>query len=182
MGIIAVAGAWMAGCGGEREAGLRQGQGTSTQSDVTETKEGSAMGEKVVKTDAEWKKELTSEQYEVMREKGTERPFSGKYWNTKDEGEYQCAGCGLVLFKSEGKFDSGCGWPSFDAPAAGVRLTTAEDTSFGMERTEVMCPRCGSHMGHVFHDGPTATGLRYCINSASLKFDPVEKKEDVGKK
>jgi peptide-methionine (R)-S-oxide reductase len=131
------------------------------------------MTNQISKTDAEWRQELTPEQYRVLREKGTERAFTGKYWNTHEAGDYKCAGCGLVLFKSEAKFDSGCGWPSFSAPAGTNAVTMQDDTSFGMHRIEVLCPRCGGHLGHVFDDGPAPTGLRYCINSASLAFDPT---------
>ena len=135
------------------------------------------MSNKVEKTDVEWRKELTPEQYRVLRQKGTERAFTGEFWNTHDAGNYKCAGCGLVLFKSETKFDSGCGWPSFYAPADTNVVATHEDLSHGMDRTEVLCPRCGGHLGHVFEDGPKDKGgLRYCINSASLKFDKAEKK------
>jgi peptide-methionine (R)-S-oxide reductase len=137
------------------------------------------MPDKVTKTDAEWKKELTPEQYNVLREKGTERAFTGKYWDTKDPGVYHCAGCGAVLFKSEAKFDSGCGWPSFDAPVSTNAVVTHDDNSYFMHRTEVLCPKCGGHLGHVFDDGPTATGLRYCINSASIKLE--KKPDDAGK-
>lgn len=122
-------------------------------------------------TDAEWRQQLTPEQYRVLRQKGTELPFTGAYWNTKDEGVYRCAGCGELLFVSNSKFDSGCGWPSFDQPADGRKITESQDRTHGMVRTEVTCSRCGGHLGHVFDDGPTATGLRYCINSASLKFE-----------
>lgn len=130
------------------------------------------MTERVIKTDDEWKKELTPEQFHVLREKGTESAFSGKYWNSHDHGTYICAGCGLELFSSAAKYDSGTGWPSFSAPIAPENVTTKEDKSFFMHRTEVLCPRCGGHLGHVFEDGPKPTGLRYCMNSAALGFVP----------
>ena len=133
-----------------------------------------SMTNKLTKTDAEWQKELTPEQYRVLREKDTERAFTGKFWNTHEDGTYKCAGCGLELFKSEAKFDSGCGWPSFSAPATTNAVATHDDTSFGMHRIEVLCPRCGGHLGHVFDDGPAPTGQRYCINSASLKFEKAD--------
>lgn len=132
------------------------------------------MTNKVQKTDEEWRKQLTPEQYRVLRQKGTERAFTGEFWNAHDAGNYKCAGCGLVLFESGTKFDSGCGWPSFYAPA-GSNTVAAQLDADGL-RTEVMCPRCGGHLGHVFEDGPKPTGLRYCINSASLKFEKIEKK------
>lgn len=125
----------------------------------------------IQKTDADWKKELTPEQYEVLREKGTERPFSGEYVNTFEKGEYVCAACANVLFYSDAKFHSDCGWPSFDKAIKGS-VTYVTDTTLGMTRTEVNCARCGGHLGHVFEDGPTETGQRFCTNSVSVKFIP----------
>jgi peptide-methionine (R)-S-oxide reductase len=126
---------------------------------------------KVHKTDAEWRAQLTPEQYRVMREKGTERPHTGKYAQTTDAGTYHCAGCGEPLFASETKFDAHCGWPSFTEPIEGSAIAEHEDRSHGMRRTEVLCASCDAHLGHVFPDGPGPNGLRYCINSASLDLD-----------
>ena len=127
--------------------------------------------DKIHKSDEEWRKSLTPEQYRILREKGTERAYTGQYTETKTPGVYLCAACGLELFPSETKFDSGCGWPSFYDPLGKDRVEEHEDRSHGMVRTEVNCARCGGHLGHVFPDGPNPTGLRYCINSASLRLN-----------
>ena len=123
------------------------------------------------KDEAAWREQLTAEEFYVLREKGTERAFTGEYWNVWKEGAYHCRGCGELLFQSDTKFDAGCGWPSFDRPATEGVVKEARDTSHGMIRTEVLCQKCGGHLGHVFPDGPTETGQRYCINSLSIKLE-----------
>jgi len=128
-----------------------------------------------MRDDSYWKDKLSSDEFHVLREKGTERAFTGEYWNCDDAGIYRCRACGEPLFESDKKFDAGCGWPSFDRPMENTALEEIRDTSHGMIRTEVTCRKCGGHLGHVFPDGPTDTGLRYCINSLSIKLDSEEK-------
>ena len=130
------------------------------------------MSEPVVKSDEEWRAELTPAQYQVLRKKGTEPPFTGRYVHSKDDGMFRCAACGAALFSSTAKFDSGTGWPSFTEPAVADAVELVDDNSHGMRRTEVVCRRCGGHLGHVFPDGPAPAGQRYCINSLSLELDP----------
>jgi methionine-R-sulfoxide reductase len=125
---------------------------------------------KIVRSEAEWKKILTPEQYHILREKGTDRPFAGKYYLSHDNGVYKCAACGNELFTSDMKFDSDCGWPSFDKEIEGGKIIQQEDRSYGMVRTEILCAKCGSHLGHIFDDGPTLTGKRYCVNSTSINL------------
>ncbi len=136
------------------------------------------MKDKISKTNDEWLDQLSVEQFQVCRDKGTERPFSGKYHDSKEPGVYRCVCCGERLFSSQTKFESGTGWPSFAAPVDAEQIRTQEDHSHGMQRIEVLCARCDAHLGHVFPDGPQPTGLRYCINSVSLDLDPEKSKQD----
>lgn len=135
----------------------------------------SQMENKVIKSDEEWKKELSPEAYQILRQKATERAFTGKYWNNFEYGTYVCAGCGTPLFESDTKFESSCGWPSYFEPIDSSRIIYKEDRSHGMIRTEVLCAKCGGHLGHIFDDGPPPTGKRYCINSGAMKFIPKNK-------
>ena len=141
-----------------------------SQNNQTNIKPKGAMSDKVIKTDEEWKKVLNPEQFEVLRKKGTESPYSGKYFLHKEKGVYVCAACGQELFKSDTKFNAGCGWPNFSDVIDSSKVVYTKDKTFGMDRTEITCAKCGGHLGHVFDDGPAPTGLRYCINSVSLEF------------
>jgi peptide-methionine (R)-S-oxide reductase len=140
------------------------------------------MSRKIEKSEAEWRAQLSPSEYHVTREKGTERAFTGEYWNHWEKGAYRCVCCGAPLFDSADKFDAGCGWPSFSSAAAPENIESVEDRSHYMLRTEVLCQQCGAHLGHVFDDGPQPTGLRYCINSASIRHDGGSAQSDSGKK
>jgi len=167
MAVLLGASGWLPG----RISAALAGEGARGSIRVYSVREkGYFMTEKVSKTDAEWRKLLAPEPYQVTRKKGTERAFSGAYWNAKEKGTYRCVCCGLDLFRSETKYDSGTGWPSFYEPVAKENVRTEADDSFFSRRTEVLCARCDAHLGHVFDDGPKPTGLRYCMNSASLVF------------
>lgn len=146
----------------------------NTSATTMEIKGASNNGEKVIKTDAEWKQELTPMQYQVLRQKGTERAFSGAYWNNKDVGQYLCSGCNTLLFTSKTKYDSGCGWPSFYEAHDNEKIEMRPDFTHGMSRVEIVCATCEGHLGHIFEDGPQPTGVRYCVNSESMIFIPAE--------
>ncbi len=150
---------------------------TVTAKDTEQTREQTAQA--VQKSDAEWRRTLTPEQYQVLRQAGTERPFTGAYWNHREDGTYTCAGCGTALFTSKEKYDTDCGWPSFYDALDKSKIVEREDRSHGMRRVEVLCRACGGHLGHVFNDGPNPTGLRYCINSVSLGFQKETPKEQA---
>ena len=168
--LAVISGLGLTSCGQQTN-----GAGTKQQSKINTMNKENQDSTEVNKPDSEWKKILSDDQYHVLREKGTEAPFTGKFYLNKEKGVYVCGACGNELFTSDMKFDSNCGWPSFDREIAGGKIKTHSDTSHGMIRTEIMCAKCGSHLGHIFDDGPTSTGMRYCVNSLSLDFKKGEK-------
>lgn len=172
------AAAWMAGCQSGESTPAVHGPADSNSERMTEMTHSDGQAQKIEKTDEQWSCDLTPEQYRVLRERGTERAFTGEYWDEKTPGTYVCAGCGLPLFSSDTKYKSGTGWPSFYAPVQDGNVEESRDTSHGMVRTEVHCARCGGHLGHLFDDGPRPTGLRYCINSVSLELKPSGEQPD----
>ncbi|MFN0122701.1 MAG: peptide-methionine (R)-S-oxide reductase MsrB [Blastocatellia bacterium] len=183
LGIVMLAGLAVWAVGQEskaRSAKIKNTRTNPAKSEAELEKEIKEIG-RVEKTEAEWKSQLTDIQFYVTRKKGTERAFTGEYWNNHEHGIYQCIGCGLELFDAKTKFESGTGWPSFWAPITDARVKKEDDLTFGMVRTEVMCRRCDAHLGHVFDDGPRPSGLRYCMNSASLKFVKAEGKKEEKK-
>lgn len=169
---------WIVGCSGpplEPATPAETDEDAVTEPAKTSSKESTATMDfdpSRKEDEAYWREKLTPEEYRILRQKGTERAFTGEYTDTETKGVYKCAGCGEALFESDAKFHSGCGWPSFFKPLAGARVTETRDTSHGMIRTEITCSKCGGHLGHVFEDGPAPTGLRYCINSVSLDLEP----------